>query len=290
MALQIGLPRTAVVGKRSEEGLVWVTPTVAYLRTAIVNVAFIRAPFTDEWVLVDTGMPGSARRIARCAERAFGKPPSAIVLTHGHFDHTGAVEQLSAAWNVPVFANRLEFPYLNGTAYYPSADPRVGGGAMAWLSPLYPRSPVKLGTALRALPDDRTVPPLPRWRWIFTPGHSTGHTSLWEPEERTLVAGDALITTGQESLLEVLAQTPELHGPPRYLTTDWLQSEASVAALACLEPETLVSGHGPALQGETMRTALARLSNEFGKVAVPEVSRYLKYPANAELGNAYVQR
>src|SRR3954452_3180536 len=131
---------------------------VAYRQIAIVNVIFFGPPDAGDgqWVLIDAGLTGSASAIRTAAQARFGQTgrPSAIILTHGHFDHVGSLETLAAEWDVPVYAHRLEHPYLNGTISYPPADPTVGGGLMAVLSPLYPTRPVNLGPRLRALPDD----------------------------------------------------------------------------------------------------------------------------------------
>ena len=91
-----------------------VAPDVFRLRTLMVNVYFIRDAASGEWVLVDTGMPGFAGAIRREAERLFGTRPRAILLTHGHMDHVGAVRQLARTWGVPVYAHPLELPYLTG--------------------------------------------------------------------------------------------------------------------------------------------------------------------------------
>ena len=112
------------------------------------------------------------------AVRTMTRPPEAIILTHGHFDHVGSLERLLQLWDVPVYAHTLELPYLTGRSSYPPPDPLVGGGAMAWSSKLYPRGPIDLDGRAQALPDDHTVPGLPGWRWIHTPGHSPGHVSL----------------------------------------------------------------------------------------------------------------
>ncbi len=148
------------------------------------------------------------------------------------------------AWRAlgrPVYAHPLEHPYLNGQASYPPADPLVGGGAMALLSPLYPRSPVDVGARLHRLPADLSVPGMPGWQWVHTPGHTPGHVSLWRESDRTLIAGDAIVTTGQESAYAVMTQRLEMHGPPRYLTPDWMEAEASVKRLSDLKPELIVT-------------------------------------------------
>src|SRR5688572_28040363 len=123
-----------------------ISPDLAYRQIAIVNVVFfgLAGAGDGRWVLIDAGMPGAAsdiRSAARARSGGSGRP-SAIVLTHGHFDHVGAPETLAAELDVPVYAHRLEHPYLDGTTSYPPPDPTVGGGLMAWLSPLYPTKPV----------------------------------------------------------------------------------------------------------------------------------------------------
>jgi glyoxylase-like metal-dependent hydrolase (beta-lactamase superfamily II) len=140
---------------------------------------------------------------------------------------------------------------------------------MSLLSPLYPRGPIDLGACLQPLPNDGSVPGMAGWRWIHTPGHTPGHISLWHEDSRTLVAGDAVITTAQESAYEVARQTPEIHGPTRYFTPDWEAAEESACKLAALRPKTLLSGHGPALAGPEMREGLERLAADFRPIAVP---------------------
>jgi glyoxylase-like metal-dependent hydrolase (beta-lactamase superfamily II) len=238
-----------------------------------------------QWVLVDAGIYGSAGAIQRGAEHRFGTkgPPAAIIMTHGHFDHHGALETLAEHWGVPVFAHERELPYLNGREKYPPPDPAVGGGLMAALSPLYPRGPIDVSKYLQPLPADGTVPFLPEWRWIHTPGHARGHISLWRERDRALIVGDAFITTNQESAYAVATQEPELHGPPKYFTPDWASARDSVQKLAALEPELVVTGHGHPMHGPVMLNALQRLAREFDRIAVPEHGRYAP-TANRDAG------
>jgi glyoxylase-like metal-dependent hydrolase (beta-lactamase superfamily II) len=268
-----------------------VLPDLAYRRLGIVNVVFFGPSKAGDrgWVLMDAGLVGTKSLIKSAAAERFGSDarPAAIIMTHGHFDHVGALEDLADEWDAPVYAHQLELPYLNGRASYPPGDSSVGGGLMAAVARLYPRGPVNVGARLQALRDDGTLPGMPGWRHIHTPGHSVGHASFWRDADRTLIVGDAFVTTAQESAYAVAVQRPEMHGPPMYYTVEWDKAEDSVARLAELEPELVITGHGVPMRGPEMRTALHRLAREFDRIAVPRNGRYLRTPARAEDGSAY---
>lgn len=266
-----------------------VTSNVFYYRTLIANVVIISEAghrgSTPAWVLVDAGMPGHVGAIVSAAARLFGAAsrPSAIVLTHGHFDHVGSLGGLLAGWgDVPVYAHPLELPYLTGESDYPPPDPLVGGGLISLISRAFPRAAIHLGARVRPLPEDGSVPALEGWRWLHTPGHAPGHISLFRESDRTLVAGDAVITVKQESVVAVAMQRREVHGPPAYFTIDWTQAGASVARCADLEPAVLISGHGRPMYGGLMRERLRELAAEFDRQACPTFGRYVAAPARTD--------
>lgn len=257
-------------------------PDLAYQRLAIVNVVYYGKPGAGDrqWVLIDAGMTGTAPLIADAGEERFGRGsrPAAIILTHGHFDHVGALKTLAERWNTPIYAHTLELPYLDGRAAYPPPDPSVGGGLMSTLSRFYPRSPINVSRWLHPLPANGSVPGMPGWQWLHTPGHAPGHVSFWREADQSLIAGDAFITTNQESAFAVAMQRPEIHGPPMYYTPDWEQARQSVERLAALNPDLVVTGHGPAMEGPEMRQALHTLARDFDRIAVPEHGRYVHEP------------
>ncbi|RSD25130.1 MBL fold metallo-hydrolase [Mesobacillus subterraneus] len=251
---------------------------VHYMNIQIVNLCFYGMPGDQkDWVLIDAGMPRSSDVIFEEAERLFGanNPPKAIILTHGHFDHVGALVELVERWNVNVYAHELEMPYLSGVKNYPEPDPTVDGGLLAKAAKLYPNEAIKLGNHVKALPLDGTVPEMDGWRWIHTPGHTPGHISLFRDSDRTLIAGDAFVTVKQESLYKVVTQKKEISGPPRYLTTNWEHARKSVEELYALRPARAITGHGRPMEGEELERNLDLLVRDFEKIAVPDHGRFV---------------
>ena len=272
-----------------------VAPGVWGMKIVFVNIYIIAAGEEggNNWVLVDAGLKGSGEKIRRMAEDIFGPgtSPSAIIITHGHFDHVGALEELLAIWNVPVYAHYLELPYLKGISSYPPPDPMVGGGLMSLMSWMFPRSPKNLGKHVHRLGTGEEVPGLPEWRFIHTPGHSPGQVSLFRDSDKTLIAADTFVTTKQESAFSVITQKRILSGPPKYFTIDWAAAKTSVEKLAELKPEAAATGHGYPMYGEELRESLQSLIKNFDTEAVPSSGRYVKEPARANKnGVQYIPR
>lgn len=263
--------------------LIDVAPGVLGLQIIMVNVYFIQKMDEpgNKWFLVDAGLGRCAGRIKKAAEGHFGKnpKPAGILLTHGHFDHIGALADLANEWDVPVYAHPLEMPYLTGRSDYPPPDPTVGGGAMALMAGIYPKKPIDLGERVLPFPADGSISGLPDWEVVHTPGHTAGHVSFFRESDGTLIAGDAFVTVKQESLLAVLTQKKEMHGPPAYFTSDWRAAKQSVEKLASLNPSVAACGHGKPMKGVELKQELHRLANNFQELAVPKQGRYVNQPA-----------
>ncbi len=258
-----------------------VAPGVWGRKDVFVNFFMIQSLTDDTWILVDAGLKWSASKIKEMAAYLFGadSKPAAIVLTHGHFDHVGSVEKMADEWDVSVYAHHLEIPYLTGQSDYPPPDPTVGGGLMATMSFLFPKSPINIWRHIKVLPPDAKIPAMQEWRYIHTPGHAPGHISLFRESDGVLIVGDAFITTKMESAMAVMMQTRYLSGPPKYFTYDWQAAEKSVKELASLHPKTAATGHGKPMRGHELQHSLNTLESQFYEKAIPARGRYVPHPA-----------
>jgi glyoxylase-like metal-dependent hydrolase (beta-lactamase superfamily II) len=129
------------------------------------------------------------------------------------------------------------------------------------------------------LPGNGSIPVLPGWKYIHTPGHAPGHISLFREQDRLLIAGDAFVTTKNESLFCALTESKKISGPPKYFTYNWQSAGASVRKLAALEPNIVATGHGKPMRGEEMRRSLHNLAENFDELGMPSQGRYIHEPA-----------
>jgi len=142
----------------------------------IAENAFIARPDGGERaVIVDPG--DEAPRLLGALEE-LGVELDAILLTHTHYDHIGAVAEMAEATGAPVWCPEIEVPVL--------ADPN------AFMS--FPGLP-----SLRGYEADHTLSGGEdldlaglEIKVLFTPGHSPGHVTFSVPDERALFSGDVL--------------------------------------------------------------------------------------------------
>ncbi|MCC6661280.1 MAG: MBL fold metallo-hydrolase [Phycisphaerales bacterium] len=106
--------------------------------------------------------------------------PRALILTHTHADHIAGVDEVRDVLGVPVWVHEAEASWLT--------DPMLNLSAAVGL-------PVTARPAERSLCDGEALDLAgAAWRVLHTPGHSPGGISLYQPESRLVLAGDALFS------------------------------------------------------------------------------------------------
>lgn len=138
------------------------------------NCWIIHADGSDKALVID---PGEEADRLNTAIDDLKLTVEAILLTHTHFDHVGAVAPLARATKAPVYCPELEVPILQDiNAYiFPGFGP---------FEPYDPEQTLAGGEHLTLAGLDIDV--------IFTPGHSPGHVSFSIPEHEALLSGDVL--------------------------------------------------------------------------------------------------
>ena len=139
------------------------------------NCFLFRREGSDKVLIVDPGEEAE-RILAKLDE--MGGTAEAILLTHCHFDHIGAVAPVAAATGAPVYCPEIEVPILADImSFVPwaefgpfesyEADETLAGGETLELA----------GLELDV---------------VFTPGHSPGHVTYSVREEDAIFSGDVL--------------------------------------------------------------------------------------------------
>ena len=258
-------------------------PDVARLQILFVNVYFVGAPGAY-WVLVDTGVPGFAEKIRAAARKRFGeRPPQAIVLTHGHYDHAGNARELAEAWDVPIYAHSLELPFLDGREDYPPRDPTVGG-AIAFLSRFMSSKGFDLGPHLKVLSGDDEIEllELPGWKIFHTPGHSPGHVSIFRERASTLLAGDAFATMNMDSWLGMTTMRQDLGRAGTPFNCNWQATKHSVEKLANLRATHIGCGHGHPMTTQEYSLLVDDLEIFAEEFEIPSHGRYADPAAHTD--------
>jgi glyoxylase-like metal-dependent hydrolase (beta-lactamase superfamily II) len=139
-------------------------------------------------VLLDTGLPGDAKRLRRAVERLGAGPKDvrAIILTHGHLDHAGSLAVLKAWTGAPVYAHPLEQVHIDGKFPYRKTA-RICGALEMIGRGLSHYQPASIDVPLA----DGDV--LPFWgglRVVHLPGHTLGHCGFYSSRHDLLFTGD----------------------------------------------------------------------------------------------------
>lgn len=108
--------------------------------------------------------------------------PIAVMLTHGHFDHIGAIDQLRDYYQIPVSIHPAEQDWLNTPELNSSNNFPLGEIIMREPDELIELGVIEYGQF--------------KFEVIHTPGHSPGGVSFIFEQEETIISGDCLFNGG----------------------------------------------------------------------------------------------
>ncbi len=170
------------------------------------NTYIVRHDRASAGLIVDPG--DEAPRLLAALDE-LGVTLDAILLTHTHFDHIGAVAEIAEATGAPVYCPQLELPMMRD----PNAFMRTTGFGpfRGW----EPEQSVAGGERLELAGFEIDV--------HFTPGHSIGHVTYAIADEPALFSGDVLF--------EGSVGRTDLPGG------DWPTLEASIGSLLDAYPD-----------------------------------------------------
>ncbi|MFT4200064.1 MBL fold metallo-hydrolase [Gordonia sp. (in: high G+C Gram-positive bacteria)] len=202
--------------------------------------------------LIDAGYPGdtddvlkSVREVGHTLDEV-----SAVLVTHAHLDHIGAIPTLVEKIGMPVYTGGAEVPHAR-REYLQQITPRemlrqiTTARGRRWVAQtlMAVRGHMDITIPSVVSADDVVLPagltPIP------TPGHTTGHTAYLLPDEGVLFTGDALVTGHPLS---------RCSGPqilPAVFNHDEAQTLDSAKLLENHPACTIVPGHGPSIQLNT---------------------------------------
>lgn len=138
------------------------------------NCYFLMNEDTKELVVVDPG--GDGARLIR-EIRNLGYTPSAVLLTHGHFDHAMSAKELKDAFAVAVYAHEEEKETLENPMYNVS---RMIGKMQKYEADIFVKDNEVLHLAGFSI------------KVLHTPGHTPGGVSYYVEEQKLVFSGDAL--------------------------------------------------------------------------------------------------
>ncbi|WP_242290100.1 MBL fold metallo-hydrolase [Bacillus cereus group sp. BfR-BA-01319] len=173
-------------------------------------------------VLIDTGFPGQFEDIQIEMEKvgvSFDKL-KVVILTHQDIDHIGSLPDLleNGVSDIKVYAHELDKPYIEGEF------PLLKDGQV--------KNPPK-GKVSDTVIDGQEIPYCGGILILHTPGHTSGHISLYLKQSKTLIAG--------ESMYSVNGKLEGIHAPT---TLNVKEAQQSLKRYSNLDIESVVCYHG----------------------------------------------
>jgi glyoxylase-like metal-dependent hydrolase (beta-lactamase superfamily II) len=218
-----------------------ITPGLYGVLSSAVNVFILDDPDSGVTV-IDSGLPGSAKRILQSVQELGHTPQDVkqILITHADLDHVGGLSGLVKATGAQVYASAESAQYLRGRRNPPHMKLPVS--LLAGLITLLIRRPTQVAHPIQ---NDEVLTFAGGIHAIRAPGHTPDHTCYFWPRERVLFAGD-LFRNGQSGL----------NFSPAAITDDQAAAQRSAQTVLALDPAVICVGHG----------GVWRLENDPGRI------------------------
>ncbi|MFC4404220.1 MBL fold metallo-hydrolase [Gracilibacillus xinjiangensis] len=170
----------------------------------------------SEGLIIDPSF--DAKKIISTIDK-LGISVKAILLTHAHFDHIGALEPVRNHYDIPVYIHKEESKWL--------ADPNLNGSQLFGMDPVickqadYELSEEEIGI------EDFSI------NVLHVPGHSPGSIAFVFQQSSMVIGGDCLFREG-------IGRTDLVGG-----SFDQLQDSIQLKLLSLPDTFTVYPGHGP---------------------------------------------
>jgi glyoxylase-like metal-dependent hydrolase (beta-lactamase superfamily II) len=223
--------------------------------TGLVNWGLVTEG--DQVTLIDAGYPGDASRLRASLARIGRKVEdvAGVLITHAHVDHIGGLPW--SGIESPAFTSATEVAHAKRDFLEQASERDVLLRAWKPRVLLWSLQIVAAGATRDAdLPDikscrmgrklDLPGSPVP----VATPGHTSGHTAYHFKKAGVVATGDALITGHPISGRRGPQPTAD------FFAHDAAAANTSLDAIAKLDADTILPGHGPSWTG-SMREAVA---------------------------------
>jgi len=184
-------------------------------------------------IIIDTGMPGNAKRIAAYVQVLRKSPADVrfIILTHADLDHSGSAAELKRLTGARLAIHAGDAQILRGNERFKTFGGPVGLAARLAMR-LIPFRPVEPDIVLSGDPE------IHGFRIVHVPGHTNGSICVYKPS-KVIFVGDALRCDSSGNP----------RPPSRISSLDHARAGASLAAISALDFDTLLPGHGAPLVG-----------------------------------------
>ncbi|MET9212700.1 MULTISPECIES: MBL fold metallo-hydrolase [Actinomycetes] len=220
------------------------------IRGTEVNMVLLRDG--RDLTLIDAGWLGDAGVIERVVRELGHRPEDivAVLLTHAHLDHVGALNHLHRRYGIPAYTSAVEVRHARGECHE-SATPldvikRLNDRAtIGWAARITAAGGLRKNTVAHIQPFlaegalDFPGNPVP----IACPGHTSGHSAFHLPAAGAIATGDTLVTAHP---------TSKTVGPQLLPSFFNHSTPATLAALTTLESvpaELVLPGHGLPFRG-----------------------------------------